>query len=318
MAVSDLDKEKGLNLEVMSFGDITWVYIQRPTPKEIQYLADNYHFHSLDLEDCVTRLQRPKIDEYPGYLFFVFQFPRFNEKKELTTLSQLSVFIGDKFLVTVQDGNLESLHRLYSECQTNGELGQACLGQGTGYLLYRILDKLVDYTLPIVDKMLAKMEEIEDNVFDEDKETARDLANLRRNVITQRRVIWQLRAVMGDVGNKVQRYSRVEMKAYFGDLVDHLDRVWDILEESKEITEVFKDTDFILSNDHLNRIMRILTILTAVTLPFAIISSIYGMNVPLPGGGVTEGHPMAYVVIFIVMALITGSMLFVFHRKRWL
>jgi len=75
MAITGLEKEKGLNMEVLSIGDITWVYIQRPVAKEIQYLADNYHFHALDLEDCLTRLQRPKIDEYPGYLFLVFQFP---------------------------------------------------------------------------------------------------------------------------------------------------------------------------------------------------------------------------------------------------
>ena len=317
MAITGLKKDKDLNMEVLSVGDITWIYIQRPTQKEMHYLAENYHFHALDLEDCLTRLQRPKIDEYPGYLFLVFQFPRFIERKELTTLSQLSVFIGDKFLITVQDGNLEALQRMYSDCQDNGELGQACLGQGSGYLLYRILDKLVDNTLPIVDKMLAKVDQIEDSVFEEGRETARDLANLRRNVITQRRVIWQLRAVMGDVGNKTQRFTRVDVKAYFGDLTDHLDRVWDILEESKEITEVFKDTDFILSNDHLNRIMRILTILTAVTLPFAIISSLYGMNVPLPGSG-AEGHPQAYIIILLIMALITGSMLFVFRRKHWL
>jgi len=107
----------------------------------------------------------------------------------------------------VQDGNLESLQKLYSECQVNSELGQSCLGQGTGYLLYRILDKLVDNTLPIVDKMLARMEQIEDSVFDEDKETARDLANLRRNVITQRRVIWQLRAVMGMSATKYSAFQ---------------------------------------------------------------------------------------------------------------
>ncbi|MDZ4230318.1 MAG: CorA family divalent cation transporter, partial [Dehalococcoidales bacterium] len=99
-------KEAKLNLESVTWGGLTWIDIDRPTARETEYLAQNYPFHPLDLDDCLSRIQRPKIDEYDDYLFLVFHFPLFNQEARVTTPSQLSVFIGEKYLITLHKGEL--------------------------------------------------------------------------------------------------------------------------------------------------------------------------------------------------------------------
>src|SRR4030042_3804728 len=98
--------EDKLNIEQVTWNGLTWVNIERPTPKETEYLAQNYLFHSLDLDDCLSRTQRPKIDEYEDYLFIVLHFPLFSKNQRVTVPAQVSIFIGKDYLVTLHAGVL--------------------------------------------------------------------------------------------------------------------------------------------------------------------------------------------------------------------
>jgi len=154
-----------LNVESLTWSDLTWVNIERPREKEIEYLAQNYPFHPLDLDDCVSRIQRPKIDEYKDYLFLVFHFPVFNKEARVTTPSQVSVFIGENYPITLHQGELKPLVKLFRECQIDEESRREHFRQGSGYLLYRIIDRLVDYCLPILNKIGDNIENVEDKIF---------------------------------------------------------------------------------------------------------------------------------------------------------
>ncbi|MCK5434284.1 MAG: magnesium transporter, partial [Dehalococcoidales bacterium] len=150
MAASSIKKEKELNIRTITHGKLKWLNIEKPTARETEYLAQNYPFHPLDLDDCLSRIQRPKIDEYKDYLFLVLHFPVFNKEARVTTRSQVSVFIGENYLITVHKGELKPLVKLFRECQIDEESRQENFSQGSGYLLYRIVDRLVDYCLPIL------------------------------------------------------------------------------------------------------------------------------------------------------------------------
>ena len=113
MTVSKVKKEKELNVESVTWGDLTWVNVVAPTERETEYLAQNYPFHPLDLDDCLSRVQRPKIDEYKDYLFLVLHFPIFNIESRVTTTSQLSVFIGNNYLNTLHKRELKPLVKLF-------------------------------------------------------------------------------------------------------------------------------------------------------------------------------------------------------------
>lgn len=317
MVVSQEHKQEQLNVESITWGGLTWLNIVPPTEREIEYLAKNYPFHSLDLDDCLSRQQRPKLDVYQDYLFLIFHFTVWDKKARVSTHSQVSVFIGDKYLITLHSGELKALVKLFHDCQTDEVVRQENFSHGSGYLLYQLLDRTVDSYFPILDAILRWEEDVEGTVFDESIEAAQEVATLRRDIITQKRIMFSSRAVIAELESKLKRFTDIEMSVYFGDLIDHLNKICETLDECKEIIEVFKDSDYVLSTDRLNRIIRVLTIFSAIVLPFLVTSSIYGMNIPLPGG-VEKGSLQSLLILLAVMSLISGGMLYFFRHRRWI
>jgi magnesium transporter len=316
MTIPKVKKEEQLNLESLTWGDLTWVNIERPTERETKYLAENYPFHPLDLDDCLSRIQRPKIDEYKDYLFLVFHFPVFSKEARVTTPGQLSVFIGQNYLITLHKGELKPLVKLFKECQIDEESRQENFSQGSSYLLYRIIDRLVDYCLPILNKIGNNIEQVEDNIFSSRRlpRAIEEISTLRRDVIAFRRIIWPMRAVIGSLEPKVRRFTKTDLAVYFGDMVDHADRIWDGLDEYKEIIEGLNDTHDSLANNRTNEVMRILTIVATIFFPITLVASIWGMNIPLP----FQHSSYSLLYIILIMAGIIGGMLYFFRRRRWI
>ena len=308
--------EQKLHLESVSWGELTWFNIEAPTKQDTEYLAENYPFHPLDLDDCLSRIQRPKIDEYDDYLFLVFHFPLFSKEARVTTPSQVSVFIGQNYLITLHTGELKPLEKLFNQCQTDDEIRQEHFSQGSGYLLYRILDRLVDYCLPILNKIGGNIEAVEDNIFSRRfiPRAIEDMSVLRRDVISFRRIIWPMRAVIGRLEPKIRRFTQMDMEVYFGDMTDHVDKIWDVLDEYKEIIEGLSDTHDSLATNRTNEVIRMLTIVATILLPLTVIASIYGMNVPLP----FQESGYAFVFVFAIWALVVVGMLCFFRYHRWI
>ncbi len=320
MTVPQVKKEEEqVKLESVTWGDLTWIDIEGPTERDTAYLAQNYPFHPLDLDDCLSRIQRPKVDEYKDYLFLVFHFPVFNKEARVTTRSQVSVFIGEKYLITLHKGELKPLVKFFRECQIDEESREENLNLGSGYLLYRIIDRLVDYCLPILNKIGDNIERIDDDIF-RSKGVPRaieDLSSLRRDVISFRRIIWPMRAVIGSLEPRIRRFSKTDLAVYFGDTVDHVDKIWDALDEHKEIIEGLHSTHDSLISYRVNDILRVLTVLATIGTVLTVVASFYGMNVVLPGGINPQGSPYTWIILAVVMLLTMGGMLFYFHRKHW-
>jgi len=316
MTVPQLKKEEQkLNLESLVWGELTWVNIEGATERETEYLARNYNFHPLDLDDCLSRIQRPKIDEYKDYLFLVFHFPMFNEAVRVTTPSQLSVFISEKYLITLHKGELKPLVKLFRECQIDDESRQEYFSQGSGYLLYRIIDRLVDYCLPILNKIGDNIEDVEDNIFSNGVRGAiREISVLRRDIISFRRIIWPMRAVIGALEPRLRHFTKMDMAVYFGDVTDHMDKMWDALDEYKEVIEGLNDTHDSLATNRTNEVMRMLTVIATILLPITVVASIFGMNIPLP----FQGSNYSMLFVFLIMLAIISSMLYFFRRQHWI
>ncbi len=314
MTIRQVKKEEQLNLESLTWGDLTWVNIEEPTERETEYLARNYPFHPLDLEACLSRIQRPKIDEYKDYLFLVFHFPVFRKEPRVTTPSQVSVFIGENYLITLHNGGLKPLVKLFKECQIDEESRQENFSQGSGYLLYRIIDRLVDYCLPILNKLSDNIERTEDDIFASSgiPKAIEALSILRRDVISFRRIIWPMRAVIGSLEPKVRRFTRTDLAVYFGDTVDHVDKIWDALDEYKEVIEGLNATHDSLASNRTNEVMRMLTVIATTLLPITVVASIFGMNIPLP----FQNSSFSLLFVFLIILVVIGSMLYFFRRKH--
>ncbi len=316
MAVPKVKKEEQLKLESLTWGDLTWVNIEKPTERETEYLAQNYPFHPLDLDDCLSRIQRPKIDEYKDYLFLVLHFPVFNKEARVTTLSQVSVFIGKDYLITLHKGELKPLVKLFRECQLDEESRQENFSHGSGYLLYRIVDRLVDYCLPILNKIGDHIERTEDDIFSSRRmpRAIEQISMLRRDVISFRRTIWPMRAVIGSLEPKIRRFTQMDLAVYFGDMIDHVDKIWDGLDEYKEIIEGLNDTHDSLATNRTNEVIRMLTIIATILLPLTVLASIYGMNIPLP----FQNSSYSFLFVLIIWIVIVSGMLYFFRRQRWI
>lgn len=312
-----IDREPVLNIESVTLGNLTWLNIEKPTQRETEYLSQHYPFHTLDLDDTLSHIQRPKIDEYPDYIFVVLHFPLWHRETQTATASQVSLFIGKNYVVTTHSGEIRLIREFFQNCKSSDTARQENMSQGSVFLAYKIVDMLVDRCFTILDRILGWTDTVESVVFDENVEASIELANLRRDVITHRRIIGSLRSVVGELEGKLARFTTLDLEVYFGDVMDHLNKICDSMDEVKEVIEVFKDTDYILSTDRLNRIMRILTIFSTILMPFLIISSIYGMNIILPGG-LENGFPLSFVIILATMLSITGGMLWFFRRRHWI
>ena len=317
MAISEIrEEEQKLNLESLNWGFFTRVNIEGPTDRETQYMAQNYPFHHLDLDDCLSRIQRPKIDEYKDYLLIVLHFTVFNKEARVTTPSQVSVFISENYLITLHKGELKPLVKLFKECQIDDESRQENFNQGSGYLLYRIIDRLIDYCLPILSKIGSNIEDVEDDIFSDKMPGAiKEISILRRDIISFRRIIWPMRAVISSLEPKIRQFTKMDMSVYFGDMVDHLDKIWDALDDYKEVIEGLNDTYDSLATNRTNEVMRMLTIIATILLPITVVASIFGMNIPL---GPFKDSPYSVLYVLLICLAIIGGMLYFFRRQRWI
>ncbi len=314
----DADKQ----LESISNNGMLWINIQKPTYSEMNLLGQKYPFHRLNLEDCLSKIQIPKIDRYPDYIFAILHFPTPDKEKGFL-FSQLSVFMGADYLVTIHNGELKPLEELFSMCKNDERQRQMMMGKSSGYLLHKIIDTLVDDLLHILMKVVGNIDDIEDSVFDERISIPRQISLLRREITTLRRIVIPLRRTVLDLSKDVQRFSKEDLTPYLKDVQDHIEKVFEALEEAKETVEIYKDTDFMLSQEKTNKILAVLTIVFTLSIPATVIGTFYGMNVNVPGGIQTGSWVQLgpYTTMIFVVALSLGTALFMvlyFRRLGWL
>ncbi|MDY6892116.1 MAG: magnesium transporter CorA family protein [Chloroflexota bacterium] len=294
---------------------LTWVNIERPTEAETSYLAEHYPFHPLDLDDCLSRIQLPKLDEYDDYIFMVFHFPVFNPQARVTTSSQVSIFVGEDYLITLHQGDLKPLVNMFKSCQSSERAREESMGRSSGYLLYLILDRLVNYCFPILNKIGDNIEAVEERIFRErPRGTVKDMAVLRRDLISFRRIIRPQTEAVELLEQREWPILKEDPDVYFGDIADHLRKIRDTLDDYKEVVEGLNDTNNAVTSFRTNDVIRVLTIISTIMLPLTLIASVLGMNVyPMP-----IENPAAFAVIMVGMLGLIGAMLVFFRSRHWI
>jgi magnesium transporter len=307
--------ERKPNVEVVESAGLRWVNIERPTPLEWGWLQEHFDFHALDLEDVLSRNQRPKIDEYADYLFIVLHLPVFDRQVRRLNSGELDMFVGPDFVVTIPNQPLQPVEYLFERCRGDAEMREKLFSRGSGYLLYRIVDDAFDYCFPMLRKIGNKLERLEEEIFEgRAEEVVRDLSNSKQEIINFRKVIRPQRAVLRDLERTKQRYLAEDLEVYFDDIVDASERIWDMLENFKEVVEALEDTNESVLSHRVNEVLRVLTAFSVVILPLTLIASVWGMNVAVPGEGDTEAF---WLIMGGMVALLTGMIAY-FRRRGWL
>lgn len=300
-----------------------WIDIEKPTRNKIEMLAQKFSFNELNLEDCLSKIQITKIDRYEDHIFIILHFPTSQKEKGIPRFSQLSIFAGMNYLVTVHQGDLRPLIEMFQICKKSHEQRQILMGRSSGYLLHSIIDVLVDDLLHILMKVVGNLDDIEDAVFDDKIAVAKEISLLRREITTLRRVVIPLKRIVFEMARDIQKFSEEDLTLYFDDVKDHIDKVLEALEESKETIEIYKDTDYMLSTEKTNKILAVLTILFTLSIPATVIGAFYGMNVNLPGGSETGSWNFfgPYTTLIVVLIISTFSallMIWYFRRLGWI
>jgi magnesium transporter len=301
----------------LTAGELTWVNALSPDLEAAQSLAARFGWHPLDVEDIVSKRQRPKVDDYEddGYLFVVLHFPVYDKTVQRLNAAELDVFIGHDYLVTIPNRELLPVTRLFGRCESDPIFREQLFRKGSGRLLYEVLDDLFDYCFPILDKIGHKLDTIEDDMFEGYAEdVVRDISNVKQEIISYRKVMKPARATLRGLERRIDRFLPEELELYFDDLNDAAERIWDQLDNYKEVVEGLESTNESVISHRQNTVLRLLTLISVTMLPLTLITSLFGMNVLFPGAS----SGTAFWVIVIALVATLAGMVGFFRLKRWL
>jgi magnesium transporter len=303
-------------------GGVTWAHLLAPTAGEAQLLASRFGWHPLDVEDVLSRRQRPKIDVYPeengsgGYVFGVLHFPVYDKSVGRLNAGELDVFLGPDYLVTLPSVELRPVSLLFRRAEESEEFREQLLSRGSGRLLYEVLDDLYDYCFPILDKIGFKLEQIDEEIGSGEgaKELVRDIHRVKQEIISYRKIIKPQRPTLRQLERSIERVFPEDLELYFDDIVDASERIWDLLDNYKEVVEALEDTNESLISHQQNDILYVLTVFIVVLTPLTFITGFFGMNVHFPGFDTWD----AFWASIGLMAISVFGMLAFFRWKRWL
>ena len=269
---------------------LTWVHLTAPTKAEVDQLAERFSWHPL-------------------------HFPVYDKAVQRLNAGELDVFLAADYLVTLPAVELHPVTRLFARCESDPDFRAQLFANGSGRLLYEVLDDLYDYCFPILDKIAHKLDSIEDDIDEgRSEEIVRDISKAKQEIISYRKIVKPQRPTLRLLERRVERFLPEQLEFYFDDLVDASERIWDLLDNYKEVVEALEATNESAISHRQNDVLRVLTVFSAVLLPLTLLASILGMNVDFPGSG---GAAAFWVTVAAMVAVFSGLLAF-FRWKRWI
>lgn len=306
---NDMQLKRDLPLNELSGPNIKWYWIDFDCPNESEsaLLDTHFHFHHLAIEDCLYFLQRPKLDFYDNYNFFVLHALNNNE----LTPHEVDVFVGSNFIVSYHKTHLGEIEEVWLKFNAS----ENTLFDGSMYIFYKILDKLVDHYFPAVYKLEDQINMIDDNVKGASLRKLLDkIFEIRSDLLKLRRIVTQMHDLAYRILNSNHLKGIEEKHIYFSDVYDHLLRVTEMIESSLALTSELRDSYLSVNSHKMNKIMMLLTVVTTIFIPLTFIVGVYGMNFKyMPELEFKYGYFMALgIMLFIGVFMFTW-----FKRKGW-
>jgi len=290
-----------------------WIDLEDPSVKEATILEDPFHFHPLAIEDCLSEVHHPKVDDYEDYLFFIVHGIRFDAPTDQFITRELDIFLGKNYLITHHRGPMRSVTAAREQC---GKNLQAAMPKGVDFLIHQILDQMFEHYFPNLDAIEDKIQLVQVEVFENPtRETLDRIFTLKRDVAQLRRICTPQREI-------VYRLSRGEFKMispkaaiYFRDIYDHLYRIVDASFSYQDMIQGTLDAYLTAVSNRLNETMKRLTVIGAIFAALTVLTGVYGMNF--------EHMPelkwrYGYLLVWLLMAVITGGLLVYFKKKEWI
>lgn len=298
--ILDVPLERSAEKDVKWF----WVDFDHPTAAEGELLKTHFNFHPLAIEDCFQFLQRPKVDYYEGYNFFVLQ----NMNPDSLSPDEIDLFVGPNYLISFHLSPSSEIELIRQQ-----KLGlESTLAKGPMYLAYLLMDQIVDGYFPLMYKIEDKMNTLDS--VQAHPNFIEDLYLLRDQLLTLRRTIVPMREMLYRILNSDQLVIPREQRLYFKDVDDHLLKLTEMIESNREITADMRDSYISLNSNRMNTIMKTLTIVASIFIPLTFIAGVYGMNFHyMP----ELAWHWGYFTVWGIMLAIVFGMILGFKMKGW-
>ncbi|OBX24813.1 magnesium/cobalt transporter CorA [Gelidibacter algens] len=294
---------------------VTWINVNGlNNTSEIEKLGNHYGLHPLTMEDVLNTNHRPKMDEFDNYLFIILKMLYFNNEEELV-YEQVSMVVGEHYVITFQESDGDVFDDLRDRISSGKGRGRS---MGSDYLMYAIIDAIVDNYLTVIEAFGDKIEDIENRIFESDTDnntTANSIQLLKREVLKIRRSVFPLREVISRL-DKIEN-SIIDEKThnFLRDLYDHIVQVNESIEVYREMVWSLLDMYMSIISNKMNEVMKVLTIIATIFIPLTFIAGVYGMNFD----HIPELHyKYSYFILWGVMIFIFLMMLIYFRKKKWL
>jgi magnesium transporter len=298
-------------IKTIEANGIKWHNLHNPSKEDLDFLGNNFDFHELDLDDVTSYQQRPKIDVYKDYIFFVIHLPIFEGRVKIR---EVDLFVGKDYVITVTTKKYELLDNLFDGANNDHQLKKELFEDDAQYLFYTILDKFISSIFPIINHLGADIDVIDRSLIKRESKDVIEAINLmRRNLVVFHTLLKPEINIFSEMEQGNVKFFDKEMNVYWGDVSDHLRKISDQLDDYRELLEGLAVSSESLISHRTNEVIKILTIFSVIFLPLTLIASIYGMNVPLWFQDYNNTLPSIGIIMLGVVVL----MLAYFKAKRW-
>ncbi len=301
-------------IDTIKMGRLKWHHILNPNEEDFGFLRDKFHFHPLDIEDCKSVNQRPKIDIYDDYYFLILHFPNFDRQNVFIKTKEIKIFWGEDFVISLEKSPWV-VGQLFNEFKEREERDEELEVGTSDTLLYRVLERLMSESLYLLRKVGLDLELINRELFGKKQvKIIERISITRKNIILVNTIFKpQLRLFHKFETGQVSGFAD-NMEEYWGNILDYYQKMWDMTEDYEDLIEGLSKTFDSMQTNKTNEIMKILTLISSIILPLTFITSLYGMNVILPLAEKTT----AFWILLVTMGVLSVVMIFYFKRRRWM
>jgi len=302
--------------KTISANGATWIDIQNPQEKDLEELKEKFHLHPFINQQFLPPLHRQKIEEYGDQMFIALHCPVHDKKARETIPAELDLILTRNTLITSHKENIPPLEIFFNDCEVQ-DYHQKQYFKNSGFLLFGLLDFLIDSCLPMLDHVFENIIEIEKQIFKgNERKMLNEIAIVKRDLINFRRAVKPQYSVLEVLVKKTRRVFEPELGPLAQEVLGSNVRVWNVLENHQELINSLEQTNNSLLSYKLGDIMKILTVVSFITFPLSVIVGFFGMNVF--GNIPIINHPLAWLAILLIMALSALMMVIIFKVKKWL
>jgi magnesium transporter len=293
---------------------MTWIDAIEPSGDELQKLK-KLKIHPLALEEFSMPSARPKASLYGNCLYLTLHIPLFDKLNRRTYPTELDIVITKDYLITGHDQDIYQLREFFGKVQRNKKIREKYMSQSPGYLLYYIIEMLLESCFPKIDHINRNIDKIEVEIFKgNEKAMLNEISYVKRDILNFRRTLKPQKSVLESLARDNYPLLEPDLRQYYQDLVGTNIRVWSSLENAKETIESLEDTNDALLSNKLNHTMKVLTVFSAIFLPMTVISNILAMSAPIPFGHDQNGF-WIWIGIMLFASLVTIG---IFKWKKWI